>query len=364
MRDCLPSCGRRVRVIGAAVPSARVRRGGGSVTAEAFGSLERDVGGARGVAARDGGQALHVRAEQLGEGAGLRLAQLRELGGHVRDRAVVLAQLDAPVPARADLADLCGVAPGGQHAGQRGHPLLRRPPADLRGGRPEQLVDALAGETANGRSPAVLGEEAQRGDGQVVVAVPEPGPARVGEQVLPRRSAAAAGPARGASRTSASPASSSASRCRRTAGADSASSDATAGGGARSLLHQQPGDRPSGCRPRTRLHAVGRRPTPASGAGSAAGRPAFHNTSVTYIRVIGKTALLFSGLRVSGVTVGPARYPSSMSRAGLGTPPPGGRTPAPPPPGSGRSCRSPVPPEPGPCPTPPASRAGSGSPAR
>ena len=44
-------------------------------------------------------------------------------------------------------------------------------------------------------SPAVRGEEPQRGDGQVVVAVPEPGPAGVGEQVLPGRAAPAAGAA-------------------------------------------------------------------------------------------------------------------------------------------------------------------------
>ena len=53
----------------------------------------RDVGGADAVAVGDGGQSLDMRAEQAGEDLGLGLAQLRELLGDVRDRAVVLAQL-------------------------------------------------------------------------------------------------------------------------------------------------------------------------------------------------------------------------------------------------------------------------------
>jgi len=43
---------------------------------------------------RDRGQSLDVRAEHLLERTRVRLAQLGELGGHVRDRAVVLADLD------------------------------------------------------------------------------------------------------------------------------------------------------------------------------------------------------------------------------------------------------------------------------
>ena len=192
--------------------------------------------------------------------------------------------------ARADLADLRGVAAGGQHPRQRGHPVLRRRARRDALGRPEQLDGAVLGEGADGRLAAVLGEEAQRGDGQVVVAVPEPGPARVGEQVLPRRASAAAGPACAtASRTSASPASSSASRCRRTAGAVSAERGRDRGGGAGALLHEQPGDRPPGAA--LGVHAVGRDP---GVRGPVRGGPAaFHNTSVTYIRVIGKTALRF-----------------------------------------------------------------------
>jgi len=49
---------------------------------------------------------------------------------------------------------------------------------------------------------------------------------------------------------------------------------------------------------------------------------AFHNTSVTYIWMIGKADPPLRGGRVSGLTVGPGRYPADMSRVGLGTPPP------------------------------------------
>jgi hypothetical protein len=42
---------------------------------------------------RDRSQTLHGRAEQPAERLGFRLAQLRELGRHVRDRAVMLAEL-------------------------------------------------------------------------------------------------------------------------------------------------------------------------------------------------------------------------------------------------------------------------------
>ena len=53
-----------------------------------------NVRGADPVAVGDRGQSLDVRAEHLLERARLGLAQLRELGRDVRDRAVVLADLD------------------------------------------------------------------------------------------------------------------------------------------------------------------------------------------------------------------------------------------------------------------------------
>ena len=56
---------------------------------------DRDVRGADPVAVGDGRQSLDVGAQHLLERPGLGLAQLRELGRDVRDRAVVLADLDA-----------------------------------------------------------------------------------------------------------------------------------------------------------------------------------------------------------------------------------------------------------------------------
>lgn len=46
--------------------------------------------GARRVTPGNCRQTLYVRTEKLGECRGLDLAQLRELGGHVGNRAVVL----------------------------------------------------------------------------------------------------------------------------------------------------------------------------------------------------------------------------------------------------------------------------------
>jgi hypothetical protein len=49
--------------------------------------------GAYAITVSDGGESLDVLAEQPGEDLGLGLAQLGKLLCHVRDRAVVLAQL-------------------------------------------------------------------------------------------------------------------------------------------------------------------------------------------------------------------------------------------------------------------------------
>src|SRR5262249_39630020 len=80
----------------------------------------RDVRGADPVAVRDRSEPLHRRAEQPAKRLGFRLAQLRELGRHVRDRAVVLAELLAGRGAyRRRRAGGGGVAVGGQRLGQR-----------------------------------------------------------------------------------------------------------------------------------------------------------------------------------------------------------------------------------------------------
>src|SRR5215467_12484436 len=52
-----------------------------------------DMRGADAVAVRDRSEPPHRGAEQPAESLGFRLAELRELGRHVRDRAVVLAKL-------------------------------------------------------------------------------------------------------------------------------------------------------------------------------------------------------------------------------------------------------------------------------
>jgi hypothetical protein len=48
---------------------------------------------AHAIAMCDGGQPLHVDTEQVGERGGFNLADLREPLGHVRNRAVMLAEL-------------------------------------------------------------------------------------------------------------------------------------------------------------------------------------------------------------------------------------------------------------------------------
>src|SRR5204863_1213573 len=80
-----------------------------------------NVRGADAVAVRDRSEPLHRRAEQPAERLGFRLAELRELGRHVRDRAVVLAELlaAAAVPYCGRGARGRGVAVGGQRLGQR-----------------------------------------------------------------------------------------------------------------------------------------------------------------------------------------------------------------------------------------------------
>jgi hypothetical protein len=60
-----------------------------------------DVCGADAVAVRDRSEPLHGRSQQPAESLGFGLAQLRELGRHVRDRAVVLAELLAAFRPRA-----------------------------------------------------------------------------------------------------------------------------------------------------------------------------------------------------------------------------------------------------------------------
>ena len=164
------------------------------------------VGGARGVTACDGRQPLDVGAQQLRERLGLGLAQLRELRGHVGDRTVVLAKLRADVLpktgcffSRIQRTDLTGrrsvafPAQRGREGLRADHRVARR--GDRRAVRPDQLLDAAFGEGAHGVFTGVLGEEADGGHGQVVVGVPEPGAAGLGQQEQLRRAAPPAGAA-------------------------------------------------------------------------------------------------------------------------------------------------------------------------
>lgn len=83
------------------------------------------MGGAHRVTVGDGGQPLHVRAEQLGKCLPFRVAQFRELRGHVRDGAMMLADLDSMT----DFTRRRGVSGLGQRLGKTirsyGRPLGR-----------------------------------------------------------------------------------------------------------------------------------------------------------------------------------------------------------------------------------------------
>ena len=134
-----------------------------------------------------------MRAQQLGERRGLHLAQLGELGGHVGDRAVVLAQLLAGHTTQGDRLGRRSVSLVGQRRGERLGPVRRGGGGRDHGAVPlDHGVHPLPGEVAYRFAPAAVGQEAQRRDGEVVVGVPEPCPAGLGEQEELGRAAAAA----------------------------------------------------------------------------------------------------------------------------------------------------------------------------
>jgi hypothetical protein len=161
------------------------------------------VRGADAVAVRDRSEPLHRGAEQPAERLGFRLAQLRELGRHVRDRAVVLAELLAGFgldPAadhgRGRGARGRSVAVGGQRLGQGLDPAGQVAPGH-RGRVPALQVGHLpAGELGDRLRARRLGQETQRVAGQVVVGVLERAAARVGDDEDLGRAAAAPVPVR------------------------------------------------------------------------------------------------------------------------------------------------------------------------
>ncbi len=148
-----------------------------------------DVGGADAVAVGDGGEPLDVASEQAGEDLGLGLAQLRELGGDVGDRAVVLAQLVADRRA----AHRGGVAVLAQRLGEHLGASSGSAASSTVAVAVLELGGAAAGELGDGFGAARLAQEAQRAGGQVVVGLDERVAAGVGEHEDLGRAAAAAG---------------------------------------------------------------------------------------------------------------------------------------------------------------------------
>lgn len=149
------------------------------------------MGGTDAIAVGDGGQPLDVGTQNLREGTGLGLAQFGELGGHVRDRAVMLADLDSLRVAhglgRGRVAVLGqGLrhrrgAGGDRHAGVDIWLQFRSKP-----GR------TMLGECHDGLLAAGLTQVAQRGVRKIVVGMRKRGTARVGERIGTGRTAAAA----------------------------------------------------------------------------------------------------------------------------------------------------------------------------
>jgi hypothetical protein len=144
--------------------------------------------GAHPVAVRDRGQALYMHPRQSRDRGRLRLAQLREFRSHGGHRTVVLTQLIAA----GDLRYLSSVALGGENrreclgAGTRIRSRRRH-----RGLAP--LFDAgetLTGELRQRSFAAYVCQMAQRGDGQIVVAVWELRAPRSREGELPGWAAA------------------------------------------------------------------------------------------------------------------------------------------------------------------------------
>ena len=135
-----------------------------------------------------------MASQQSGEELCLSLTQLRELRRHVRDRTVMLADLVAVWGG----ADRGSVPVGGQRPCQCVRPLrggCRRDPS----GHPVLDLGPSAARKVEHRVVAAgLGEEAQRAHGQVVVALLECVPTRIGHPEVAGGSAAAASARRGA----------------------------------------------------------------------------------------------------------------------------------------------------------------------
>lgn len=149
----------------------------------------RDVRGAYTVAVGDRCKTLDVPSEEPGEYLGLCLTQLRELRRDVRDGAVVLTQL---------VANGCdgygsSVTITGQRIGKRGRSALCTGAGGCVDEGPVALLElggAPTGKLVDRLRPGLVGEIAQRGDGQIVVRLGEPVAAGVGKPEHSSRSPA------------------------------------------------------------------------------------------------------------------------------------------------------------------------------
>jgi hypothetical protein len=130
------------------------------------------MGGADAIAVRDRGKALHRRAEQASERLGLGLAELRVLGGDVRHRAVVLAELlsgGQPSPG----ACRSRIAVHRKRLGEHPDPIGQRRGRHNRLVPSLELGDLTAGKLGDGFRAGSFGQEAERAGCQVVIGVLE-----------------------------------------------------------------------------------------------------------------------------------------------------------------------------------------------
>lgn len=148
------------------------------------------MGGAHPVTVGDSGQPLHVHTQEPGEHLGLGLAQLRELGGDVADRAVVLTDLVA----RADRLHRRSVSLGVERRGER--PCGCRHGVEAvgtgtRGG--DHTAGPVHREGADGGLAPGGMQKPQGCGGEVVIGVREAFAARVGQREGLGRTAAPPG---------------------------------------------------------------------------------------------------------------------------------------------------------------------------
>lgn len=145
-----------------------------------MGRRRRDQAGTDAITVRDGGQTGHIRIEQARECRSLRVAQLRELMGRRRDRAVVLTHLQNGGRA---LIHGGREAVGSEQLGEPVRTRLRIRDAfqvrtvtffEFLGSSLRELIDGCR---------LHLTHEPHRTDGEIVVSLLEPAAARLRERV-------------------------------------------------------------------------------------------------------------------------------------------------------------------------------------